>query len=110
MSITNFAKYSSSELLEAQTSCQIYEFGYVKPMVLKFAIELGIPDFTQSHGQPVTLSQLVASLHMHPSKTRLMRILIFMGFFTKQPPQNRKEEEEKYSLAFAFEILIHKYG
>ncbi|KAK7300837.1 hypothetical protein RJT34_11688 [Clitoria ternatea] len=43
-------------------------------------VELGIPDIIHNYGQPMPLSDLIASLPIHPSKThcifRLMRILI----------------------------------
>lgn len=77
-------------------------------MVLRCAVELGIPDFMQNHSQPITLSHLVASLHIHPSKAHcfyhLVRMLAHMGFFAKL--EHHEEEEEKYSFTPAF--LLHR--
>ncbi|KAI5338510.1 hypothetical protein L3X38_017781 [Prunus dulcis] len=52
------------------------------------AIQLGIPDVIQKHGQPMTLSELVSALPISPTKAhsipRLMRILVHSGFFARE--------------------------
>ncbi|CAL9011634.1 unnamed protein product, partial [Prunus brigantina] len=44
------------------------------------AVQLGIPDVIHNHGQPISLSNLISGLNVHPSKahfiSRLMRILV----------------------------------
>lgn len=112
----DYESYSSSELLEAEVHTRTYYQSYITPpMVLRCAIELGIPDVMLNHGEPITLSELVASLPMiHPTKThclhRLLRILVHTGFFAKhvqQPHQEGEEggDEEKYSLTLALRLL-----
>ncbi|KAF3443200.1 hypothetical protein FNV43_RR12881 [Rhamnella rubrinervis] len=108
----DYEMYSSTELLEAEVHSRIYHHSHIiKPMVLRCAIELGVPDLMQNHGKPFTLSELVASLHIHPTKThflyRLLRILVHMGFFAKHQRRRgeEEEEEEKYSLTLAFRLL-----
>ncbi|KAJ6693539.1 hypothetical protein OIU85_004322 [Salix viminalis] len=71
---------SASELLQAQTHVWNHIFNFMNSMTLKCAVQLGIPDVIHKHGKPMTLSELVSSLPIHPSKTqyvhRLMRILV----------------------------------
>ncbi|XP_062105909.1 trans-resveratrol di-O-methyltransferase-like [Humulus lupulus] len=100
---------SSSELLQAQELVFNCSLSFIKPMSLKCAIDLGIPDIIHNHGQPITLSNLISSLPIHPSKAhfihRLMRILVHFGFFSTQP-QEEKKEEETYSLTLASRLLL----
>ncbi|XP_062105910.1 trans-resveratrol di-O-methyltransferase-like [Humulus lupulus] len=100
---------SSSELLQAQELVWNCSLSFIKPMSLKCAIDLGIPDIIHNHGQPITLSNLISSLPIHPSKAhfihRLMRILVHFGFFSTQP-QEEKKEEETYSLTLASRLLL----
>nr|APR63992.1 hypothetical protein [Populus tomentosa] len=70
---------SASELLQAQAHVWNHIFNFINSMTLKCAVQLGIPDVIQKHGKPMTLSELVSALPIHPSKAqyvhRLMRIL-----------------------------------
>lgn len=63
-------------------------FGFIKPLSLKCAVDLGIPDAIRSHGQPITLNQLHSALSLPHSKKpylrRLMRILAHSGFIHVQ--------------------------
>ncbi|KAH7533156.1 hypothetical protein FEM48_Zijuj04G0100400 [Ziziphus jujuba var. spinosa] len=101
---------SSTELLQAQALIWNLSFNYMKSMSLKCAIELGIPDIIHNHGQPISLSKLIESLPIHPSKThcicRLMRLLVHSGFFTKQKGDHQTQQEEKYSLTPASRLLL----
>ncbi|KAF4351988.1 trans-resveratrol di-O-methyltransferase [Cannabis sativa] len=100
---------SCRELVEAQELIYNCSLSHIKPMSLKCAIELGIPDIIHNHGQPITLSKLISSLPIHPSKAhcihRLMRILVHFGFFTTQLllPQ---QQEETYSLTLASKLFL----
>ncbi|KAL0413856.1 UNVERIFIED_CONTAM: 8-hydroxyquercetin 8-O-methyltransferase [Sesamum radiatum] len=71
---------TSSERLEAQAHIWNQVFNYINSMSLKFATELGIPDFIHKHGGPITLPELVDVLpSIDKSKAdcmyRLMRVL-----------------------------------
>ena len=82
-------------------------------MSLKCAIQLGILDIIHSHGQPITLPELVSKLHIHPKKTscihRLMRLLVHSGFFTKtivHENQEKVKEEEAYTLTPSSRLIL----
>ncbi|KAJ9170895.1 hypothetical protein P3X46_018958 [Hevea brasiliensis] len=85
------------ELLEAQAYIWNHIFNFIKSMSLKCAVELGIPDIIHSHGQPMTLSELISALQIHPSKShhvyRLMRILVHSGFFSLQKLDDNRQED-----------------
>ncbi|KAL5793693.1 hypothetical protein ACOSP7_002287 [Xanthoceras sorbifolium] len=78
-------------------------------MALKCAVQLGIPDLINKHGQPMTLSQLVTALNILPKKAgslhRLMRILAHSGFFDRQKT-SKNEQEEEYTLTPASKLLL----
>ncbi|KAG6751180.1 hypothetical protein POTOM_045699 [Populus tomentosa] len=78
-------------------------------MTLKCAVQLGIPDVIQKHGKPMTLSELVSALPIHPSKAqyvhRLMRILVHSGFFSQQN-LNGIHNQEAYSLTQSTRLLL----
>ncbi|XP_059450465.1 trans-resveratrol di-O-methyltransferase-like [Corylus avellana] len=100
---------SASKLLEAQAQIWNYACNYINSMSLKCAIQLGIPDTIHNHGQPMTLSNLVTALHIHPSKShsiyRLMRILVHSGLFSQQKV-GENDEQEGYSLTLASRLLL----
>ncbi|KDP35395.1 hypothetical protein JCGZ_10379 [Jatropha curcas] len=50
------------ELLKAQTHMWNHTPQFIKSMSLKCAVELGIPDIINNHGQPMPLSDLVSAL------------------------------------------------
>ncbi|KAL5763782.1 hypothetical protein ACOSP7_016142 [Xanthoceras sorbifolium] len=78
-------------------------------MAIKCAIQLGIPDLINNHGQRITLSKLVTALNIIPNKAealqRLMRILVHCGFFARQKA-NEDEQEEEYLLTPASKLLL----
>ncbi|KAJ6878027.1 hypothetical protein NC651_030692 [Populus alba x Populus x berolinensis] len=96
---------SASELLQAQTHVWNHIFNFINSMTLKCAVQLGIPDVIQKHGKPMTLSELVSALPIHPSKAqyvhRLMRILVHSGFFSQQ-----NLNQEAYSLTQSARLLL----
>ncbi|KAG2391464.1 O-methyltransferase 3 [Vigna angularis] len=81
-------------------------------MSLKCVVELGIADIIHNHGQPISLSNLIASLPIHSSKThfipRLMRILVHSGFFS-QLNHTDNELEVKYALTDASLLLLKSH-
>ena len=96
---------SAGELLQAQTHVWNHIFCFINSMTLKCAVQLGIPDVIQKHGKPMTLSELVSALPIHPSKAqyvhRLMRILVHSGFFSQQ-----NLNQEAYSLTQSTRLLL----
>ncbi|KAG4980288.1 hypothetical protein JHK82_033529 [Glycine max] len=88
----------SAKLFRAQTHIFNQTFVFINSMSLKCAIDLCIPDAIHKYGQPMSLSQLIASLSIHPSKTcfisRLMQILTHSGFFSQH---NATENEQEVS-------------
>ncbi|KAG5233298.1 6a-hydroxymaackiain methyltransferase family protein [Salix suchowensis] len=101
---------SASELLQAQTHVWNHIFNFINSMTLKCAVQLGIPDVIHKHGKPMTLSELVSSLPVHPSKTqyvhRLMRILVRSGFFSQQNLNGINDDQEVYSLSQSARLLL----
>ncbi|MCD9637567.1 hypothetical protein HAX54_020934 [Datura stramonium] len=102
----------SSELFRAQAHIYKHAFSYANSMVLGCAVQLGIPDAIHSHKQPMTLSELVSVLKLPPAKSneihRLMRLLVFSGFFTttKLRDENSENQEEGYVLTASSKLLL----
>lgn len=102
----------TSELLQAQTQIWNQAFSYMKSMSLRCAVQLGILDIIHNHAQPITLSELLAALPIHPLKAqyvhRLMRILIHSGFFATQKlvGDERSANQEGYVLTQASRLLL----
>ncbi|KAG4967811.1 hypothetical protein JHK87_033462 [Glycine soja] len=100
---------NSVKLLRAQTQIMNQTLSFIKSMSLKCAIDLCIPDVIHKYGQPMPLSQLIASLPIHPSKTdslrRLMRMLIHSGFFS-QHNITENELEVSYVLTDTSMLLL----
>ncbi|PHU23478.1 8-hydroxyquercetin 8-O-methyltransferase [Capsicum chinense] len=78
--------YKTREVLDAQTYIWNYTFNFINSVSLKCAIQLGIPDIIHSHGQAMTLSDLVDALSINNNKVKLqdciyclMRILVHAG-------------------------------
>ncbi|XP_044466399.1 probable O-methyltransferase 3 [Mangifera indica] len=99
------------ELLRAQSHVWNHIFSFINSMSLKCAIQLCIPDVIHNHGKPMTITQLVTALPVHPSKTifvyRLMRILAHSNFFTlTKTGENDEEEEYAYGLTTSSQLLL----
>ncbi|XP_034207918.1 trans-resveratrol di-O-methyltransferase-like [Prunus dulcis] len=105
---------TSHELLQAQAHVWNHIFQFINSMSLKCAVQLGIPDVIHNHGQPISLSNLISGLNVHPSKAyfiaRLMRILVHSNFFAQDQQDLDDEAEEKavvvYSLTPASRLLL----
>ncbi|XP_072055354.1 trans-resveratrol di-O-methyltransferase isoform X3 [Arachis hypogaea] len=91
-------KADNAKFLKAHNHVWNHILSVKKTLSLKCAVELGIPDAMHNYGKPMPLSQLIASLPIHPSKTsfihRLMRILIHSGIFTTENVTNDNNEVE----------------
>ncbi|KAH7518340.1 hypothetical protein FEM48_Zijuj09G0161100 [Ziziphus jujuba var. spinosa] len=67
---------------QAKVEIWKYVFGYVEMAVVKSAIELGIAETIETHGNSITLSELSSTLGCSPSHLhRIMRFLIHRGIF-----------------------------
>lgn len=93
------------ELLQSQAHVWNHALKLTNSMALKCAVELGIPDVIHTHAQPMSLSDLVAALHIQPSKAqhlgRLMRLLVHSGFFDAD-----EQEDVRYSLTPSSRLLL----
>ena len=70
---------------QAEVGIWKYIFGFTEMAVVKCAIELGIADAIESHGSPMTLSELSSTLGCAPSPLyRIMRFLMHRGIFSEK--------------------------
>ncbi|KAJ1700971.1 hypothetical protein LUZ63_000750 [Rhynchospora breviuscula] len=88
-------------------------FGFIKPMSLKCALDLGIADQISSHGQPMTLSQLRSALSLPQSKLpylrHLLRMLTHFGFIQVQTSDSVVAEAQPiYDLTPMSRLVINK--
>ncbi|XP_075103644.1 trans-resveratrol di-O-methyltransferase-like [Nicotiana tabacum] len=104
---------TASEIFRAQAHIYKHTFHFVNSMVLRCAIQIGIPDIIHSHKQPMTLSELVSELKLPPAKSngiyRLMRLLVRSGFFATKSLDEISETQEGYVLTVKFgrNLLSH---
>ncbi|MCD7467905.1 hypothetical protein HAX54_005607 [Datura stramonium] len=101
------------EVLAAQAHIWHHTFNYINSMSLKCALQLGTPDIIHSHGQAMTLSDLVDVLPIENNAKildyifRLMHILIHAGFFNQTKVNNKEDEEEEgYILTPTSRLLL----
>ncbi|MQL96075.1 hypothetical protein Taro_028747 [Colocasia esculenta] len=97
------------ELLTAQTRVWNYTFGYIRPLSLMVAVQLGIPDAVHSHGGPISLSDLASTVGVAEAGKvralrRLMRALSHFGCFERSVTkaaagegEREADEEEVYA-------------
>jgi hypothetical protein len=70
---------------QAEVAIWKYAFGFTEMAVVKCAIELGIADVIESHGSPMTLSELSSALACAPSPLyRIMRFLMHRKIFKEE--------------------------
>ncbi|XP_058100606.1 trans-resveratrol di-O-methyltransferase-like [Magnolia sinica] len=101
----------AKEVLKAQSHVWNHLFNFINSMSLKCAVQLGIPDIVHSHGCPMTLSQLVATLSIAPARAahvgRLMRLLVHSGFFAVQEiNEDQGGDKEGYVLTPSSRLLL----
>ncbi|GJN28828.1 hypothetical protein PR202_gb16997 [Eleusine coracana subsp. coracana] len=99
------------ERSSAQLELWHHAFGYVKSMVLKSALDLGIAEAIDHHGGVATLSQIATHVALHPSKVpclrRLMRLLSVTGIFTVvEHPSDGGGDQHVYGLTPASRLLV----
>ncbi|XP_060186799.1 trans-resveratrol di-O-methyltransferase-like [Lycium barbarum] len=99
---------TASEMFRAQAHIYKHAFNFANSMVLGCAIQLGIPDIIHSNKQPMTLSELVSGLKLPPAKSngihRLMRLLVYSGFFATT--KKLDENQEGYVLTPSSKLLL----
>ncbi|XP_045831890.1 trans-resveratrol di-O-methyltransferase-like [Trifolium pratense] len=109
MESQNGEHVASSNLLKAQSHVWNHIFNFINSMSLKCVVDLGIPDIIHNYGKPMSLSKLISSLPIHPSKRpfiyRLMRIMTHSGFFSQQNV-TANELEIEYMLTDASILLL----
>jgi len=97
------------ELFEGQSLLYMQLYGYLRPMCLKWAVQLGIPDIIHNHPKPITLSDLVSTLQIPPAKAgfvqRFMRFLAHNGIF--EIHESQEEHELTYALTPASKLLVN---
>ncbi|RZC77315.1 hypothetical protein C5167_001490 [Papaver somniferum] len=88
----------AEERLKGQAEVWEHMFAFVDSMALKCAVELGIPDIINSHGHPVTISEIIDSLKANTSTspnadylTRIMRLLVHKRLFTSEIHQESNQ-------------------
>ena len=73
---------------QAKVEVWKYVFGFSKIAVVKCAIELGIADAIESHGSPISLLELSATIKCDPSSLyRIMRFLVHHHIFKEIHPK-----------------------
>lgn len=79
------AKSEEQEEAQAEVDIWKYIFGFVEMAVVKCAIELGIADAIESHGNPMMLSELSSALGCASSPLyRIMRFLVHRKIFKEE--------------------------
>ncbi|OEL17269.1 Tabersonine 16-O-methyltransferase [Dichanthelium oligosanthes] len=94
---------TSSEHLQAYTELYNLSFGYLKPMALQCAINLGIPNTIQKCGGSASLPDLLATVpvpeHRKPYLPRLMRFLAATGIVALDAPSADDESATGKAMA-----------
>ncbi|CAL1352869.1 unnamed protein product [Linum trigynum] len=92
------------ELLDAQPRVWDHCLGYINAMTVQCAVELEIADVVHGYGQPISLGELAAALEISPEKapflSRLMRMLVHLGYFVEE------EGEGRYTVAPLCQFLL----
>ncbi|KAK6125309.1 hypothetical protein DH2020_040946 [Rehmannia glutinosa] len=79
---------------EAQARIDVWKYalGFVEMEAVKCGIELGLPEALESHGKPISLSELSSAVACPEiSLHRIMRFLTHNGIFEKQRPNPGSE-------------------
>ncbi|OWM91008.1 hypothetical protein CDL15_Pgr023341 [Punica granatum] len=100
-------------MLRGQVAIWHCMFGFADTMALTCAVELGIANIIRSHGQPVTLHQIGASIDGTsspdiPSLERIMRLLVRREIFAAHQPSNGGDT--LYGLTYSSRWLVTESG
>ena len=97
----------ASELFVAQAHLYNQIFSFMRPVSIKWAVELGIPDIIQNHGKPITLPELVSALRIPVAKAgcvhSVMRLLAHNKIFAIVKIDDKKEA---YALSPTSKLLV----
>ncbi|WJX45978.1 hypothetical protein P8452_32820 [Trifolium repens] len=93
--------WRASELFQAQAHLYNHILSFLKPMSIKWVVELGIPDIIHNHGQPITLPQLLSALRIPEAKSICVQSLMRLFFTIIE-----MEGKEAYALAPPSELLV----
>ncbi|XP_050206521.1 xanthohumol 4-O-methyltransferase-like [Mercurialis annua] len=82
--------------IRGQAQVWQHMLAFADSMALKCAVELRIPDIIQSHGNPISLSQIASSIIDSPSPNipylkRIMRLLVRRKIFSAEQPSDGGE-------------------
>lgn len=85
-------------------------FGFIDSLALKCVIELQIPNIINSHGGPITLSQLASRIDSPSVEIsyleRIMRLLARRNVFTVDQPSDGDGDEPIYGLTHVSKWLV----
>lgn len=100
-------EHKASELFEVQAHLYNQLFSFLRPVSIKWAVELGIPDIIQNHGKPITLPELVSALRIPEAKAgcvhSVMRLLAHNKIFAIVKIDDNKEA---YALSPTSKLLV----
>nr|ACO90252.1 reticuline 7-O-methyltransferase-like protein [Papaver bracteatum] len=88
---------TAEERLKGQIEIWELTGAVIDSMALRCAVELGIPDIINSHGRPITISEIINSLKSTKASpnaeylTRVMRLLVHNRVFTSQVHQESNQ-------------------
>ncbi|KAM3305063.1 tabersonine 16-O-methyltransferase-like [Capsicum chacoense] len=111
----NDQNLTPSELLLAETQSWNQLYFFIEHVTLKCALQLGIPNAILKHGKPMTLSKLMSSLSISPSKYpyfhRVTRIIVRYGLLILQKHEDNNVDDGDdgkgyYSLAPADRYIM----
>nr|CAB3452376.1 unnamed protein product [Digitaria exilis] len=104
---------TSDELTQAAAELWCHNFGYLKSMALRCAIELGIPTAIHRLSGTASLSELHAALPIAAGKwpflSHIMTLLAASGIFTEETKQQdggAAAAEPRYHLTTASRLLV----
>lgn len=81
----NEATHEDVEMAQAQVDIRRFVYGLAEMGAVRCAIELGIADILENHGDPMTLSQLSSALACSSTALfRIMRCLMNIGIFKEK--------------------------
>ncbi|XP_011045485.1 PREDICTED: (R,S)-reticuline 7-O-methyltransferase-like [Populus euphratica] len=103
------ASQEAEAMLKSQVEISQLVLGFADSMALKCAVELRLADIINSHGRPISLSQIAAGINSPSSGisslARIMRYLVRKEFFTAHPPSDGGET--LFGLNQKSRLLIH---
>ncbi|KAK9091530.1 hypothetical protein Sjap_024707 [Stephania japonica] len=110
-----------NETIKAQVQLWKYMIGFTETIVLRTAVQLGIPDLIHDHGGPMTLHEIAAKLSFEDDLgepvnldrlNQTMRFMVHMNLFTADHVvyDDTTAGETKYGLTPISKLLLIKNG